>query len=108
MDIIGESCLGKDIYIIPRYLATAYLLIEKGNALLQGRGLAVTLLPGNKLNISNGGIVNHDVTHDVMQYKVPNNNYDVFVPKVLSLNLTILSRLISHLKEIKDIEGKIK
>lgn len=85
---------------MPRYHATAYLLIATGNALLQWRGLAVTLLPVNRLSINNGGTVNHDVTLDVMQYKVPNNKYDLFVPKVLNLNLTVLSRLISHLQEI--------
>lgn len=107
MIITGESCLGKDIYTMPRYHATDYLLIPKGNTLLQCRGLAVTLLPRNKLSINNGGTVNHDMTHDVMQYEVPNNNYDVFVPTVLNMNLTTLSRLISHLQEIQDIEEKL-
>lgn len=51
---LGESCLGKGIYTMPRY-ATVCLLIAKGNALLQWRVLSVSLLPGNKPSINNGG-----------------------------------------------------
>lgn len=47
-----------------------------------------------------------DVMHDVLQYRLLNSNYDVFVPKVFNLHLATLSRLISHLQEIQDIEGK--
>lgn len=64
MDITGESCLGKDIYTIPQYHARAYLLITKGNTLFMMERSGSH--SGNKLSISNGGTVNHDVTHDAV------------------------------------------
>lgn len=65
--------------------------------LLQWRELAVTLLTREQTQIHNDGMICHDVTCDVTQYKVPTINYEVFVPKVFNLNLAKFSSQISYL-----------